>query len=120
VFNRKKSHPEPDLNPPSSPQYTLHDAVIVGARANSSPNGGTWEPVALYPEAGSMREHGNGVVIGPPGAGKTRMLETNLLNWQHSVVVIDLKGSLYERTAGVRSGLGQVIRLDPRTGTGHS
>lgn len=68
--------------------------------------------------AGMLREMGNVVAVGPPGSGKTRLLETNLVSWRHSAVVIDLKGGVYSKTAEFRRTLGQVHVIDPRQGRG--
>ena len=38
---------------------------------------------------------------------------SQLLTWPHSVVVVDIKGELYQTTAGYRATLGNVFVLDP-------
>jgi len=43
---------------------------------------------------------------------------SQLLTWPHSVVVVDIKGELYQTTAGYRATLGNVFVLDPQ-GYGH-
>ena len=43
---------------------------------------------------------------------------SQLLSWQHSVVVNDIKGELFQQTVGYRSSLGNVFVIDP-TGIGH-
>ena len=55
-------------------------------------------------------------VYAPPGAGKTTALMVpTLLTWPGSVVVLDIKGELWDLTSGFRSrDLGQhTIRFDP-------
>jgi type IV secretion system protein VirD4 len=43
---------------------------------------------------------------------------SQLLTWEHSVIVNDIKGDLFTQTAGYRSKLGKVFVIDPR-GVGH-
>ena len=54
----------------------------------------------------------------PPRSGKSILAMSQLLTWPHSVVVVDIKGELYQNTAGYRSRLGPVYVIDPR-GYGH-
>ena len=94
-------------------RHDLQDAVILAYDET------TQKPVGAYPDASSRREHGNFCVVGPPGSGKGLWITTQLLNWRHSVVVVDLKGETYARTAHYRRQLGQCVYvLDPRSGTG--
>jgi type IV secretion system protein VirD4 len=53
------------------------------------------------------------------GKGVALILPT-LLSWKHSVSVTDLKGELYELTAGSRQkhARNKVLRFDPAAGTG--
>lgn len=65
------------------------------------------------------REFGNGIFVGPPGAGKSSLLKTWLLTSDDlNFVVVDLKGDLWKETAGYRSTLGDVLRLDLSSLTG--
>jgi type IV secretion system protein VirD4 len=64
-----------------------------------------------------QRELGHVLLVGKHRSGKGLNIETNLLTWPHSVIVNDIKGELYHRTAGYRATLGKVFRFDPR-GTG--
>src|SRR5215211_2356751 len=64
------------------------------------------------------RELGNMLVCAPPRSGKSILAMSQLLTWPHSVVVVDIKGELYQNTAGYRSTLGPVYVIDPR-GYGH-
>src|SRR5207237_2777087 len=50
--------------------------------------------------------------------GKGLLATSQLLSWQHSVVVNDIKGEMFTQTAGYRSTLGSVYVIDP-TGVGH-
>src|SRR5213082_2913918 len=64
------------------------------------------------------RELGNMLVCAPPRSGKSVLAISQLLTWPHSVVVVDIKGELYQNTAGYRATLGKVFCVDP-TGFGH-
>ncbi len=64
------------------------------------------------------REIGNLLVVAPTRAGKGLLATSQLLTWQHSVIVNDMKGELFHQTAGYRSRLGEVFVIDPH-GTGH-
>src|SRR2546426_10253119 len=66
----------------------------------------------------ARRELGNLLVVAPTRAGKGLLAVSQLLSWQHSVVVNDIKGELFAATAGYRSTLGEVYVIDP-TGVGH-
>jgi type IV secretion system protein VirD4 len=59
------------------------------------------------------RELGNMMVVAPPRSGKSLLAISQLLTWPHSVVVVDIKGELYQNTAGYRSTLGPVYVIDP-------
>lgn len=104
--------------------YTEQDHLLIGTAYVQDEKKGVWEPrlIRLREDEGGpaipMREIGNIAVVGAPGSGKTRLIETQLLNWRHSCVVIDLKGGLYASTAAYRATLGPVVVLDPRDGRG--
>jgi type IV secretory pathway TraG/TraD family ATPase VirD4 len=55
------------------------------------------------------RELGNMLVCAPPRMGKSLLAISQLLTWPHSVIVNDVKGELYEATAGYRKTLGDVF-----------
>jgi type IV secretion system protein VirD4 len=59
------------------------------------------------------RELGNVLVAALTRGGKGLLAIAQLLTWPHSVVVVDIKGELYEATAGYRKTLGPVYVLDP-------
>lgn len=63
-------------------------------------------------------ELGNLLVTSRTRGGKGLLATSQLLTWKHSVVVNDIKGELFARTAGYRHTLGEVFVLDP-TGIGH-
>jgi type IV secretion system protein VirD4 len=54
------------------------------------------------------RELGNLLVSAPTRGGKGLLAVSQLLTWNHSVIVNDIKGELYDQTAGYRRTLGQV------------
>jgi type IV secretion system protein VirD4 len=66
----------------------------------------------------TRRELGNMLVTAPTRGGKGLLAVSQLLTWPSSVVVNDIKGELFELTAGYRSSLGPVFVIDPR-GIGH-
>jgi type IV secretion system protein VirD4 len=74
--------------------------------------------VVVQPDK-TRREIGNLLIVGPTRSGKGLLATSQLLSWKHSVVVNDIKGELYQTTAGYRSTLGRVYVIDP-TGVGHS
>jgi type IV secretion system protein VirD4 len=59
------------------------------------------------------RELGNILVDALTRGGKGLLAISQLLTWPHSVVVVDIKGELYEATAGYRKTLGKVFVIDP-------
>jgi type IV secretion system protein VirD4 len=66
----------------------------------------------------NRRELGNLLVVAPTRGGKGLLAVSQLLTWQHSVIVNDIKGDLFTQTAGYRSTLGKVFVIDPQ-GYGH-
>lgn len=66
----------------------------------------------------TRRELGNLLVCAPTRSGKTLLAISELLTWNRSVVVNDVKGELYTATGGYRSSLGPVFVIDPQ-GLGH-
>src|SRR6266699_6802298 len=74
--------------------------------------------VAVRPTQ-KRREIGNTLIVGPTRSGKGLLAVSQLLSWQHSVVVNDIKGELFTATAGYRKQLGEVYVIDP-AGVGHS
>jgi type IV secretion system protein VirD4 len=62
----------------------------------------------------TQRELGHALLVGKHRSGKGLNIETNLLTWPHSVIINDIKGELYHRTAGYRARIGTVFRFDPR------
>ena len=64
------------------------------------------------------RELGNALIVAPTRGGKGLLAVSQLLTWKHAVVVNDIKGELFDQTAGYRATIGPVYVLDPR-GFGH-
>jgi type IV secretion system protein VirD4 len=65
------------------------------------------------------RELGNILIEAPTGGGKGLLAVCQLLTWDSSAIVFDIKGDLYKQTAGYRATLGPVYRFDTR-GVGHT
>ena len=57
-------------------------------------------------------ELGNVAIFAPTRGGKGLDAVVKILTWQHSLVINDIKGELYEQTAGYRKTLGDVLVLD--------
>ena len=48
------------------------------------------------------RELGNCLIVAPTRGGKGLLGVSQLLSWKHSVIVNDIKGDLFDQTAGYR------------------
>jgi type IV secretion system protein VirD4 len=75
------------------------------------------QPLSVRPTK-TRRELGNLLVTAPTRGGKGLLAVSQLLTWPHSVIVNDIKGDLYDQTAGYRSRLGKVFVVNPE-GVGH-
>ena len=75
-----------------------------------SPLGGIYRvaPTKKRPELGHL------LVVAPPRSGKSMLAASQILTWPGSLIIVDIKGELYEYTAGFRATLGPVYVLDPR------
>jgi type IV secretion system protein VirD4 len=60
--------------------------------------------VAVRPTT-KRREIGNTLVVAPTRGGKGLLAVSQLLSWNHSVIVNDIKGDLFTQTAGYRATL---------------
>jgi type IV secretory pathway TraG/TraD family ATPase VirD4 len=69
--------------------------------------------VAVQPTA-LRRELAHALVVGPPRSGKGLLAVTQLLTWEGSCIVNDLKGELFDLTAGYRSKFSHIVVIDPR------
>jgi type IV secretion system protein VirD4 len=81
--------------------YTKHDQLL---QVRSTPQ---------------RKELGNVLAVAQTRGGKGLLAESQLLSWKHSVVVNDIKGDLFTKTAGYRATLGKVYVFDPTGGRGH-
>jgi type IV secretory pathway TraG/TraD family ATPase VirD4 len=66
----------------------------------------------------TLPELGNCLVVAPTRGGKGLLAVSQLLTWNQSAIVNDIKGDLYQQTAGYRATLGNVYVIDP-TGWGN-
>jgi type IV secretion system protein VirD4 len=98
-----------ELNTLLSPQPAEY-GLLLGRR--KSQQFLTVRPAKTRPELGNL------LIVGPTRSGKGLLATSQLLSWQSSVIVNDIKGELFSQTAGYRSSLGDVYVLDP-TGVGH-
>lgn len=73
--------------------------------------GDVW--VAVQPTA-LRRELAHALVVGPPRSGKGLLAVSQLLSWEGSLIVNDLKGELFDLTAGYRSRFSRIVVVDPR------
>ena len=99
--------------------HTLDDEALLLGRTHL---GGLYRVKGTPPR----RELGNLLVCAPPRSGKSILAISQLLTWPHSVVVVDIKGELYENTAGylfrcnehtlVSRVCGASLRAAPRPG----
>lgn len=64
------------------------------------------------------RELGNMLVVAPTRGGKGLLAVSQILSFQGSMVINDIKGDLFTQTAGYRATLGDIYVIDPR-GIGH-
>lgn len=73
----------------------------------------------ILPGMAGRRELGHILFTAASRAGKGLQLISNLLTWKGSVLVVDIKGENFAKTAAHRAKLGQrILVLDP-TGIGH-
>ena len=90
------------LTPPS-------DGLLLGTRGEQF---FSVRPTKSRPELGNL------LITAPTRLGKGLLAVSQLLSWQHSAVVNDIKGELYRATAGYRRTIGRVLVIDP-TGLGN-
>jgi type IV secretory pathway TraG/TraD family ATPase VirD4 len=74
--------------------------------------------LAIAPGYGGRWELGHMVIFGMTRAGKSVHLVSQLCTWGGSAVILDIKGELYNKTAGLRAQKGKTFMLTP-TGQGH-
>lgn len=120
---------------PQEPHYTAHWAqrgevedMIAPITEDGNPDTGDGIILGLFdgdwlvlkPGLGGRKELGSGLVVGPSRSGKGLNLVSNLLSWEGSAIVLDIKKELYETTAPFRAGaLSNNIRVLDPSGRGH-
>ena len=99
-----------EVDPLVNQHWQSDPGLLVGVSA--------FNHVLSVRRSAKRRELGNVLVDALTRGGKGLLAISQLLTWPHSVVVLDIKGELYEATAGYRKTFGPVYVLDP-TGVGH-
>lgn len=61
---------------------------------------------------------GSVALIGPTGSGKTALAASAIATWDGPVVAVSVKRDLFDVTASVRSGCGEIAVFDPGGATG--
>src|SRR5207342_1690627 len=56
---------------------------------------------------------GSVALIGPTGSGKTALATSAIATWDGPVVAVSVKRDLYDATAAVRAGKGEIAVFDP-------
>lgn len=74
--------------------------------------------LAVQPGYGKRPELGHMATFGMTRSGKSVHLMTQIARWSRSFVVLDVKGEIYHRTAGLKSKSMQIFVLSP-TGIGY-
>src|SRR4030095_13758840 len=94
-----------EVNPLVSPNWQQEPGLLLGVSA--------FNQVLSVRSTPKRRELGNVLVDALARGGKGLLAISQLLTWPHSVVVLDIKGELYDATAAYRKTLGPVFVLDP-------
>jgi type IV secretion system protein VirD4 len=94
-----------EVNPLVSHNWQQEAGLLIGVS--------TFNHVLSVRATPKRRELGNVLVTALTRGGKGLLAISQLLTWPHSVVVMDIKGELYEATAGYRETLGPVYVIDP-------
>jgi type IV secretion system protein VirD4 len=104
LYSDRFAHPH-ELDPLVHSDWEREAGLLVGV----SP----FDQVLSVRRTPKRRELGNILVDALTRGGKGLLAISQLLTWPHSVVVLDIKGELYEATAGYRQTLGPVYVIDP-------
>jgi hypothetical protein len=99
-----------EVDPLVSQNWQHETGLLVGVSSFNN--------VLSVRQSTKRRELGNVLVDALTRGGKGLLAISQLLTWPHSVVVLDIKGELYEATADYRKRLGNVFVLDPEA-VGH-
>jgi type IV secretion system protein VirD4 len=94
-----------EVNPLVSHNWHDETGLLVGVSA--------FNQVLSVRSTPKRRELGNVLVDALTRGGKGLLAISQLLTWPHSVVVLDIKGELYDATAAYRKTLGPVYVIDP-------
>ena len=104
LFSDRFAHPH-EVNPLVSPNWQQETGLLLGVSA--------FNQVLSVRSTPKRRELGNVLVDALTRGGKGLLAISQLLTWPHSVVVLDIKGELYDATAAYRKTLGKVFIIDP-------
>jgi type IV secretion system protein VirD4 len=94
-----------EVNPLVSPNWQEEAGLLLGVSAFN-------QVLSVRPKP-KRGELGNVLVDALTRGGKGLLAISQLLTWPHSVVVLDIKGELYDATAAYRKTLGKVFVIDP-------
>jgi type IV secretion system protein VirD4 len=109
LFSDRFAHPH-EVDPLVSRNWHNETGLLLGV----SP----FKQVLSVRPTPQRRELGNVLVDALTRGGKGLLAISQLCTWPHSAVVLDIKGELYETTAGYRKTLGPVFVIDPEA-VGH-
>jgi type IV secretion system protein VirD4 len=104
LYSDRFAHPH-EVNPLVSQNWQQETGLLVGVSA--------FNQILSVRQTPKRRELGNILVDALTRGGKGLLAISQLLTWPHSVVVLDIKGELYEATANYRTTLGPVFVIDP-------
>ena len=104
LYTDRFAHPH-EVDPLVSPHWQQEAGLLVGVSS--------FNHVLSIRQTTKRRELGNVLVDALTRGGKGLLAISQLLTWPHSVVVLDIKGELYEATADYRKTLGKVFVIDP-------
>jgi type IV secretion system protein VirD4 len=104
LFSDRFAHPH-EVNPLVSPNWQQETGLLLGVSA--------FNQVLSVRSTPKRRELGNVLVDALTRGGKGLLAISQLLTWPHSVVVLDIKGELYDATAAYRKTKGPVFVIDP-------
>ena len=104
LYSDRFAHPH-EVNSLVSQNWQQETGLLVGVSA--------FNQILSVRQTPKRRELGNILVDALTRGGKGLLAISQLLTWPHSVVVLDIKGELYEATANYRKTLGPVFVIDP-------
>jgi type IV secretion system protein VirD4 len=109
LFADRFAHPH-EVDPLVSQRWQHETGLLLGVSPFT-------QVLSVRPTT-QRRELGNVLVDALTRGGKGLLAISQLLTWPHSALVLDIKGELYEATAGYRKTLGPVFVIDPEA-VGH-